>query len=469
LSTSIALDNTLIHNSSGDLGQPIAGIAGGTDPDSWSSLQKAIVRIATIFFGLALFPLLTVQFWRDLGQTNWAYFQDVFRLTTVVPSYFSAPKWGFASFGTIYLILAISLIGGILWGYAERNDVDYKVRYYWLRVFLRYRLAIGLIAFGLLQVFPVQFPHATLSDMHTNYGDYLQWKLYYLTNSVAHAHYEQALGILEVVGGLLLLWRATVSLGAIISVSMLFNIVLANFAYQLGDHIYATLLLIAASFVMLYDAGRIINLFVLRRAARAERFRPDFSGWRAQRLHVAAKATVFACLLFFAGLVSYSYHHSNWPLPDATATLKGAAGYYNVREFEWNGKVLPYSLTDPNRWQDVVFEQWNTISIHSSKPVPIEVANPAIAYANEQRTYEYAGNGGRLFYGYTVDPAAQSIRLQGKNDPHEVLSLHYSYGDDGSLALVGNDQDGNKLRIVLDKVDKKYLLLLGRRNPLNVY
>ncbi len=255
-------------------------------------------------------------------------------------------------------------------------------------------VAVGFIAYGLLQFFPVQFPRPTLSDLHSNYGDFLQWKMYYLTNGLARAGYEQALGLLEIAGGALLLWQSTVTIGAVISASLLINILLANFAYQLGDHIYATILLLAAVFLLLHDAIRLLDLLVLQRPAKADHFKPVLPSVRARQWRLAGKSVVAAFILFYGASVYYGYRHTNWPLPDTAGALNGSAGYYNVREFEVNGRVIPYSLTDPVRWQNVVFEKWNTISVRSNRPVPIIVSAPVVAYESDERTYEFAGNGG---------------------------------------------------------------------------
>ena len=469
MSTSSVLENAAPLPDGNFTHASIAKQDTGDTSSDWSLPQKVGFRLASIFFALTLLAPLDWKFWRELIHTNWAHFQDVFRLTAAVPQYSYAPKWGFASFRNVCLVLLVAAVGAAVWSYLDRNRRQYNVLYYWLRVLLRYRLAIGLIGYGLLQVFPVQFPKPTLSDLHTNYGDYLQWKLYYLTNGIAHADYEQATGLLEVLGGALLLWRTTATIGAIISASLLFNIVLANFAYQLGDHVYATLLLLAVSFLLAYDAPRLLNLLVFQRRAKADRFQLSLPSRRAQQLRLALKSAVIVFLIFYTASVAYGFRHTNWPLPDTAGTLKDSAGFYNVREFTVNGRTIPYSLTDPVRWQNVVFEKWNTISVRSNRPLPIDVANPPIAYESDQRKYEFAGNGGRRFYSYTADPASATLHLNGENDPHESISFQYSYAPDGSLALTGADESGNTLHVVLDKIDKQYLLNLGRRHPLTIY
>jgi hypothetical protein len=469
LSTSLANKNRKLPVHGDDRPALHSDAAEATSSDAWSPAKKIAFRIAAIFLALTLIPLLDRKFWRALFHSNLVHFQDLFRLTAIVPQYFYSPKWGLASYRNLALVLAIALAAAAAWSYLDRDRKQYEGLYYWLRVLVRYRLGISLIAYGLLQLFPIQFPKPTLSDLHTNYGDYLQWKMFYLTNGLAHAKYEQALGLVEIVGGALLLFQSTVTIGAIVSASLLVNIFMANLAYQLGDHIYATVLLLAASFLLIHDSVRLLNLLVLQKPARADHLRRMFIGEQARRWRLVSKSAFAAFILLYAGAVFYGYHHGNWPLPDKAGTLENSAGYYNVREFEVNGRVIPYSLTDPVRWQDVVFEKWNTISVRSHRPVPIAVSAPDVAYESDQRTYEFAGNAGRRFYSYTVDPNAGTIHLQGKNDPRESIALLYKYAADGSLILTGADESGNALRIVLDKIDKKYLLLLGRRNPLTIY
>ena len=470
MSTSSVLEN-LTRSSDGDTSDaPIAAKEEVDNPQAdWGTPKKVAFHVTAVFFLLTLIPVFDWKFWRALLHTNWGHFQDIFRLTAFVPQYFYSPKWGLASYRNLGLVLIISVLVGLIWSYLNRACKNYEWLYYGIRVLVRYRLAAGLIAYGLLQFFPIQFPRPTLSDLHSNYGDFLQWKMYYLTNGLARAGYEQALGLLEVVGGVLLLWQSTVTIGAVISASLLINILLANFAYQLGDHIYATILLLAAVFLLLHDAIRLLDLLVLQRPAKADHFKPVLTSVRARQWRLAGKSVVAAFILFYGASVYYGYRHTNWPLPDTAGALKGAAGYYNVREFEVNGRAIPYSLTDPVRWQNVVFEKWNTISVRSNRPVPITVSAPVVAYESDERTYEFAGNGGRCFYSYTADPNAGTIHLQGENDPHESISFHYQYAPDGSLVLTGKDESGNSLRVVLEKVDKKYLLLLGRRSPLTIY
>lgn len=434
----------------------------------WRASTRVVFRIAFVFFALLVLPL-DWKFWKQLFSLHLAHYQDLFQLTAYSPQFIPTPKWGFASFANWGLILIVALLGGMIWSLFDRKREEYDDLYYWLRVALRYRLAIGMIGYGMLMLAQLLFASPTLSDMNTNYGDFLPWKIYYLTMGAASAHYEQALGFIEIVGGILLLWRSTAVIGAALSAALLTNVVLASFAYQLGNHVYASSLMLIALFVLAHDLPRLFNLLFLERLAKADTYEPLFATERFRTSRVLLKSLVFLFVAAYGASAFASYRESNSPFP-GTAGLQGAEGLYNVKEFSINGNELPYSIVDSARWQNVVFEKWNTLSIRVNRPVTIDVAAPSIVYQpNEQRDYELAGNGGRHFYSYTADTANGKIYLHGRNDKTESLSFVYKALEDGDIFLTGNDQAGNSLRILLEKVDKKYLLLEGRRHPISLY
>jgi hypothetical protein len=425
-------------------------------------------RVAFIFFALLILPL-DWKFWRQLFSLHLLHYQDLFQLTAYSPQFISTPKWGIASYANWGLILIIALLGGLVWSLVDRKRGEYGDLYYWLRVALRYRLAIGMIGYGVLMLAHLLFASPTLSDLNTNYGDFLPWKIYYLTMGAASAHYEQALGLVEMLGGILLLWRSTTVIGAALSAAMLTNVVLASFAYQLGNHVYASSLMFIALFLVAHDLPSLFDLLFLERLAKADTYEPVFATSRLRTSRVLLKAFVVLFVAAYGVSALASYRESNSPFP-STPGLNNAEGLYNVKEFSVNGNDLPYSIIDPVRWQNVVFEKWNTLSIRINRPVTIDVAAPGIVYQpDDQRDYEVAGNGGRHFYEYTADTVSGKIHLQGKNDKNESLSFDYKYLDGGDILLTGSDQSGNSLRIVLQKVDKKYLLLEGRRHPISLY
>jgi hypothetical protein len=434
---------------------------------AWSSLERVTFRVAFVFFALLILPL-DWHFWRQVHPSLFLHWQQWFHLTAYLPAFLAVPKWGLRSYGNLMLLLALAVAGGAIWTAVDRERREYDGLYSWLRAAVRYRLALAALGYGVMKLFAIQFPHPTLSELNTDYGDFLQWKIYYLTMGVAKDFYQQSLGLFEVAGAVLLLWRRSATVGASLLAALLLNIFPANVAYQLGDHVYAFTVLLMALAVMAHDGPRLLRLLVMERPVKAEREIPLASAARLAMYRGAALAVcaVFAAIYIGEAALAARSLGNFYP---GTPGLSNAAGLYNVKEFSFAGKPLPYSPDDPNRWQDVVFEPWNTLSVHVARPVTIDVANPAIEYlSDDERDYEIAGNAGRHFYRYTQDAAKQEIHLTGKNDS-QSFTFTYRYASDGTIELAGTDGNGVPVQMVLEKIDKRYLLFAGRRKPVSIY
>jgi len=439
-----------------------------TEKQEWSGLEIFLFKAVFIFILLLTIPL-DPDYYQKIFSLDLAnlHFQDLFQLSNYVPHLFAISGWGIGSYSGWGIALLVALAGAFVW---QRISLDTKQHneqlYYWLRVIVRYRLAIALIGYGVIKLIPVQLPGATISDLHTAYGDFLPWKIYYLSTGVATGGYEQTLGAIELAAGLLLIWRPTSVIGAGIAAAFLINIVLVNFAYQLGQHVYSVYLLLLAAFILAYDTPRLFQLLVKEGKARADYFEPIFPK-NISLLRYVVKISL-ALFVVVYGLLTYSSHmKSTWPYPD-TPGLAKAYGVYNVREFSVNNKVLPYSLTDTVRWQDVVFEKWNVLSVKANKNYPIDISSPVIeAQADQNRNYESEGNGGRAFYSYVTDK--NKITISNKNIPRDIEVYTFSRPDSSTIVLDGTNSSNDTLHIVLEKLNKEYLLFKGRRKPVKVY
>lgn len=439
-----------------------------TPHSPWPAWQRHAFRFGFLFLGLLALPL-DAGFWRALLSGRWFEFQTLFQLTAFVPRFggtdAASPLYGY---GTPALLAGVALAGATVWAFVDRDRREYASAAYVLRVLLRYRLALGLVGFGVLKLFPLQFPAPTLSDLYTPYGDFLPWKIYYLTTAVAGAGYQPLLGLFELAAAALLLWRPTAVIGAAFAASILVNIVLANLAYHIGEHVYATALLLFALALLAHDAPRLYQVLVQERPARPDAFRLPFSP-TAHRARLALRGLFAGFALVYGATAFAGQARDRWPFP-AAAGVPELRGHYLVREFRLDGIVRPPSLTDPARWQNVVFEPWNTVSIRRAQRPPFTEHQPVAAtVAADNRAYEHAGNVGRHFYTYTADPARGVLSLSGTNVPGDSLALTYTVGADGVVTLQGRDAAGHSLEAVLERADKRHLLHEGRRRPLSLY
>ena len=436
--------------------------------DKWNNTTVTVFRFVFIFLLLLTIPLDPAYYARILSiDVFHLHFQDLFQLTNYVPRLLHISSWGIASYAGWGIAAVAALIGTAVWPLAEKNqsgERNYDQLYYWLRVIIRYRLALALIGYGVIKLIPVQIPAPTLSDLNTAYGSFLPWKIYYLSTGVAAAYYEPTLGAIEILAGLLLLSSRTTVIGAAIAASLLINIVLVNYAYQLGEHVYSVYLLILSAFLLAYDTPRLYQLLVAGTASTADRFKPVFAYQNIQKIRRPAKILVLLFTITYAFITYQDDQKSRWPFPDQAGV---AYGLYNVKEFRINNVTLPYSLTDSTRWQDVVFEKWNVLSIGANKRFPINLHGPELEYQQDfARRYESEGNGGRAFYSYTVKDS--TIHLYNKNVPADKLTFSISRPDQSTIILSGLTASNDSLRIVLNRLDKQYLLHKGRRKPVTI-
>jgi hypothetical protein len=436
-----------------------------TYTSEWKDYEKQLFRFSFIFFLFLIIPFDS-KFYCEVTSMHWIHpnFYELFSLTRYLPHFFSLPayaSWGIAAF--------LAFIGTAIWDYLDRDKSNYDELYYWLRVVLRYRLAIGIIAYGFIKLFTLQMPYPSLSNLHTNYGDFAPWKIYYHTIGIT-PWYESFLGAVEISTGVLLFFRRTTTFGAGIILGFAGNVFAANVSYDIGEQAYSFFLLLIAAYLFAYDVPRLYALLIKRKKAIANKFKPQYKQKALTRLRITLKTAFVLFTIFFAVETYGSYKDAPYKFPKTTG-LKNSYGLYNVREFKFNNDLIAYSITDPNRWQNVVFEKWATLSIKIARPLKVDDSYGEEYRENDaDRNFESAGVAGRHYFSYAADTLQQTLTLQNKNSNHstEKFLLHYSWKTDSTLVLRGVDEKNDSIVAVLERINKKYLLFEGRRKPIKL-
>jgi hypothetical protein len=440
----------------------------------WTKGEKFFFRAIFLYFIIQAVPL-DWKYFLNISRIEWHNFgyRDLFYLARYTPQFFdhdaNAIIWGLNSLQDWLVAFTIALIGAITWTYLDRKRTDYNDLYYLMRVILRYRLALGIIAYGFIHLFPVQLPYPSLSLKNTNYGEFTDWKIASVSYGVAPG-FESFLGIFEVLGGILLLHRKSASIGAVIIIGFVGNVFLSNLAYGGGETVYSLYLLTIAVPIVYYDLFRWHRIIMLGRPSLPHLYSPAFYVTWKYNARIFLRTGFFIFLILFYGSFAWaSYRNGGYQYP-GTAGLHNTEGLYNVSEFRLNGRILPYSLTDTFRWQDVVFEKWATLSIRSNHHPKADLSNTEeIFVADELRNYESSGSMGRHFYRYTVDSANNILQCynKNKNGPSQKLFLHYDRPNQNRIILTGVDDRCDSIYAVLDKIKKVYLLDESYKIPQN--
>lgn len=502
--------------------KPLAATAKNVAPPpspltEWKGYEKVAFRIAFIFFVIYSTPW-DPGFYKLLWSIDYAHFN--YRHQTEIVAFFN-PQFiniyseggffGLASYVNLLFVLLISIIGAAIWGYFDKSRKEYNLLYYWVRVFARYRVAYGVIAWGYKKIFIMQMPFPNVGLLHTNFIDFFAKRLYWEGLGIA-PHYEVFLGFAEFLPGILLLFRKTTTLGAALALAVIGNVAIANHAYDIGEHVPAATLALLSLFILWYDLPRIIKLLVFQQDTGVVRYYPTFTKkWQKYaKLSVKWAGNFVFVILFFISEVYAFTHNDFYKIPNTTG-LTGAKGYYNVTEFRLNNKVIPYNPEDSIRWQDATFEDWSSLCFKvANRPAQIEmfaagsyprVGEPytgkwSIGLGDPRRfeastkkrkeeindkyfsdpaskrdiktTWELSGLGSdRKWYYYKADTINQVLYLQNKNryDQGQRQVLHYARPTSSRMILSGTNEFKDSIYVVLDKVNETLPLLQDGRKP----
>ena len=144
-------------------------------------------------------------------------------------------SYGYAQLD-LYLLLAAT--GAIVWSILGRTSIQYNGLSYWLRLFIRYFLIMNCFAYGFDKLFLLQMPFPNTSQLATPLGDFLPMRLSWMFMGYSHT-YQFFSGLLEVLAGVLLLFRRTTTLGLFFAGGLFLNIMMLNLGYDIPVKLFS--------------------------------------------------------------------------------------------------------------------------------------------------------------------------------------------------------------------------------------
>jgi hypothetical protein len=410
-------------------------------PD-WGPVKRILFRFAFTYFLLyyGLAPLYSIS-WLDpvvtLTEKLWAVLvpwtaRQVFGIQMtaldLVPTGSGDGTYGYVR---LFCNLILSVTVALVWTLLDRRRKSYPRLHEGLRIFLRFALAVSLLGYGAYKVIKSQFPDPTLDRLLQPFGDASPMGLLW-TFMGASLSYNIFTGAVEMLGGLLLTFRRTTLLGALVAAGAMANVAMLNFAYDVPVKLYSLHLLLTAVFLTLPDVGRLANLFLLNRPAEPVPERPLFARRWLDRGALVVRTLFVAYVTFAALQVSYRARMSYGD----RAPKSPFYGIWNVEEMAANGKARPALVTDTSRWHRVIFDRPGTLAIQTM-------------------------DGHRVRY--SIDPQAGDsvFALTKRGDAAWTSKLSYRRTGPESMEVQGKF-DGQNVRAVLRRTDPPEFLLTTR-------
>ena len=318
----------------------------------------------------------------------------------------------------------------VVWTVVDRRRRDLAPFYAWLRIAVRYSLALAMFAYGLAKWSGNQFQPPDALRLGETFGDAspmgLAWT--FLGFSPAYCWFT---GLAEVLAGALLVWRRTATLGGLVAAAVMANVVMINFCFDVPVKLYSSLLLLMAVVVAAHDAPRLLAVLVYNTPAPPADLSAPALGPKLRAARVVAKA-------LFLLMVPLSFVMQRAAVAEmmAMASYGPLYGLWEVESFSRDGAVRPADPNDALRWRQLFVGDF-----------PYALVRPM--------------TGEREFFGFASDPAAKTITLSehGEAPAEHVLAFEQPAPD--VLELTGKFGEAT-IAARLRRVDLEHTELMTR-------
>ncbi len=330
------------------------------------------------------------------------------------------------------LFLAVlALVIAFLWSVIARRRAHPQIST-WLRVSIRYVLAITLISYGMFKIIQSQFPFPSLSRLGGTYGDSSPMGLLWTFMGYSKA-YNLFTGMVEAGGGALLFFRRTTTLGALVVAAGMLNVVLLNFCYDVPVKLYSLHLLFMALYLAAADGRRLLDILVLNRTAPpADISPPAFRRRWLGFARLAIKILLIGYVIFTTVKESATQQRKIAEMASNTPLY----GIWDVDEFARNGEVLAPLTSDSSRVKRMIFSHPKFTRIQ---------------FMDDRTKY----------WPTDYDPTNHTVSVAAGEDPKKKDVLTYSRTDRDHLTINGHLGD-DLVAIKLHRFDESKFLLLSR-------
>lgn len=343
----------------------------------WALPQLLGFRFSLVFFCLYIFPFplnhvpglhIVTQWYTKVWHAvvPWVG-AHVLTLDEPITVFFSGS--GDKTYDYVFLLIAFtcSLLAAVVWTLLTPRRLSHTQLLAGLRIYIRYYLGVMMLIYGISKVFHLQMPSPSLMQLLQPLGDKspmgLAWT--YIGYSPAFSIFA---GLAEVVGGVLLFFRRTTLLGALLVAVVMVNVVAMNFTFDIPVKLYSTLLLLMAVFLIAPDARRLLQVVLWNEAT--EPYQPYVF-----KLPRRWRVTALVVKVIFIGGILVGQTYRSWAAVRQYGDLRPKPplyGIFDVDQFVLGADALPPLATDTRRWKQIVLQ--------SPDYVHVKLMNDSVVY-----------------------------------------------------------------------------------------
>jgi hypothetical protein len=329
----------------------------------------------------------------------------------------------------LWLVIAAAVGAGV-WTALGRGRGGDANRAAWLRIAVRYSLALAMFAYGLAKWSGNQFQPPDPLRLSETYGDSSPMGLAWTFMGFSPA-YCWFMGLAEVLAGALLVWRPTATLGGLLAGGVMANVVMINFCFDVPVKLYSSLLLLMAVVVVAADARRLLAVLVWNQPAPPADLSLPVLGRKLRVVRAIAKS-------LFLLLVPATFLLQQAQVGEMMAmAAKGPLyGLWETESFSLDGSERPADANDGLRWRQLFVGEF-----------PYAIVRPM--------------QGERQAFGFAADAEANTITLSERGQPPVEHVLQFEQPAPDVLVLTGKIGP-RTIAARLRKVDLEHTELMSR-------
>lgn len=412
---------------------------------NWTSPARVAFRFCFVYFGAyslstqivtSFLPLPNLDipdpsaFWPIRPIVFWTA-AHIFRVSK--PLVYTGSGSGDKTFDWVlqFCILMFAILVTAIWSALDRKRFNYGTLYKWFRLVIRFCLAGQMMGYGMAKAVPLQMPFPFLTLLMERFGDFSPMGVLWSSIGTAPA-YEMFAGCAELLGGMLLVFPRTTTIGALVCLADMIQVFMLNMTYDVPVKLLSFHLILLSLFLLAPDVKRLINLFVLNRPAKPAPHPPLFRGSRANRIAFAVQIVVGIWLL---GMNAYSSKVS-WYQYGGGRTLSPLYGIWDVEQQVVDGQIRVPLLTDSGRWRRVSFDF----------PTRVTFQRMDDSFA---------------WHGASIDVKNKTLVITDDRDKNWKANFNFERSGQDQMTLDGS-MDGHQVHMQLKRIDLNRFRLVSR-------
>lgn len=252
----------------------------------------------------------------------------------------------------LVLMSTLALVAAVVWTLIDRKRTDYRRASAYFEVGVRYVLGLVMLSYGFAKLIPTQFTTPSLERLLQPLADFSPMGLLWTFMGFSQP-YTIFAGFSEVLAGMLLVFRRTRMLGAMVAAAVMANVVMMNFSYDVPVKLYSLHLLLMALGLLALDGRRLVAFF-LRNEPVPPAEEPKLAHRRWARVAAWTVALLLVGNAVWSGITGGWEGYRSW---GAGRERPALYGIHDVERFVADGEELPPLLTDEVRWKALVVDR----------------------------------------------------------------------------------------------------------------